>query len=306
MPEFRKLAEDVYAFLQPPLVWYSSSGVIVGDKDVIVVDSLTNAVMTRALRDCIRKITGKPIAFLINTHEHADHVYTNHMFPEATSIASHRGREQTRTNAEMQSQHHELFRKFFPEVDLEGGRYTPQDMGFSGSLILYQGRREVRVLELGVGHSASDVVIYLPSEKIVFCGDVFVNGMPPMPGEGHVTETIANYKAIEALGADIYVAGHGQPGALAEVRGQRQQLELLFQHASECFAKGMDYDTARQDFASDEVAMDFQRLALLASYWEFMGRRPSTTEPESQNHMALLRCIADEAERLFAPGHAML
>ena len=33
MSEFRKLAKDVYAFLQPPLVWYSSAGVIIGDKD---------------------------------------------------------------------------------------------------------------------------------------------------------------------------------------------------------------------------------------------------------------------------------
>ena len=46
MPEFRQLAKDVYAFLQPPLICYSSAGVIVGDREVIVVDSLTNAAMT--------------------------------------------------------------------------------------------------------------------------------------------------------------------------------------------------------------------------------------------------------------------
>ncbi len=43
MTEFRRLTEDVYAFLQPPLIWYSSAGVIIDDRDVIVVDSLTNA-----------------------------------------------------------------------------------------------------------------------------------------------------------------------------------------------------------------------------------------------------------------------
>jgi hypothetical protein len=45
--------------------------------------------------------------------------------------------------------------------------YTLQDMSFSGSLSFYQGEREVRVLELGVGHSESDVVVHLPGEKIV-------------------------------------------------------------------------------------------------------------------------------------------
>jgi hypothetical protein len=49
----------------------------------------------------------------------------------------------------------------------------------------------------------------------------------------------ANYKAIEALEAEIYVAGHGDPGTLADVRAQRTQLESQFQHARECFERGM-------------------------------------------------------------------
>src|SRR5512136_887732 len=235
MPEFRKLAKDVYAFLQPPLVWYSSAGVIVGDRDVIVVDSLTNAAITQSLLTEIDRVTDKPIRFLINTHSHADHVYTNHLFPEATVISTHRGREETEANRKVQGKHDALFARLFSDVDFAGGRYTVQDMSFSGSLSFYQGEREVRVLELGVGHSESDVVVHLPGEKIVFCGDVFMNGMPPMPGEGHVTQTIAHYKAIEALEAEIYVAGHGYPGTLADVHAQRTQLEGQFRRARECF-----------------------------------------------------------------------
>jgi hypothetical protein len=67
MPEFRKLVKDVYAFLQPPLICCSSAGVIVGDRDVIVVDSLTNAAMTESLKTEIRRVTDNPIRFLINT-----------------------------------------------------------------------------------------------------------------------------------------------------------------------------------------------------------------------------------------------
>ncbi len=215
MPEFRQLGTDVYAFLQPPLIWYSSAGVIIGDRDVIVVDSLTNAVMTESLRAEIRRVADKPIRFLINTHSHVDHVYTNHLFPEATVISTHRAWEETKANRAVQGKHDALFAKLFPDVDLRGGRYTLQDLSFSGSLTLYQGAREVRVLDLGVGHSESDVVVHLPGEQIVFCGDVFLNGLSPLPGEGHVTQTIAHYRALEALDAEIYVAGHGEPGTLA-------------------------------------------------------------------------------------------
>jgi len=174
-----------------------------------------------------------------------------------------------------------------------------QDMSFSGSLSLYQGEREIRVLELGVGHSESDVVVHLPGEKIVFCGDVFLNGLPPLPGEGYVTQTIANYKAIEALKAEIYVAGHGDPGTLADVRAQRTQLESQFQHARKCFEQGMSYDGVLKDFAKDDIPLDFQRLIILASYCEFTGKRPESTDPASQNHMTLLQSIATEAKLLL-------
>jgi glyoxylase-like metal-dependent hydrolase (beta-lactamase superfamily II) len=299
MPEFRKIAKDIYAFLQPPLVWYSSAGVVIGDRDVIVVDSLTNATLTQSLLAEIRRVTDKPIRFLINTHAHADHVYTNHFFPQATVISTDRCREQTRANQKVQGGHDTLFTKLFPDVDFRGGRYTLQDMSFSGSLTFYQGDREVRVLELGPGHSESDVVVHLPGEKIVFCGDLFLNGVPPLPGEGHVTRTIANYKTIEALEAEIYVAGHGDPGTLADLRAQRIQLEGQFQRAREYFELGMSYDTALQAFAGDDIPLDFQRLIILASYWEFSGKRPETTDPRSQNHLNLLQGIATEAKLLL-------
>ncbi len=295
MPEFRKLAKDVYVFLQPPLIWYSSAGVIVGDRDVIVVDSLTNAAMTQSLLAEIRRTTDEPVRFLINTHSHVDHVYTNHLFPEATVISTHQGREHTKANQKAQGQHDALFSRLFPDVDFRGGRYTLQDMTFSGSLAFYQGEREVRVLELGVGHSESDVVVHLPGEKIVFCGDLFMNVMTPLPGRGHVTQTIANYKAIEALEADIYVAGHGDPGTLADVRAQRTGLESQFQQARQCFERGMSYDAALQAVAGDGAPLDSQRLMILYSYCEFTGALPESGDPARQNHMTLLQGIAGEA-----------
>lgn len=297
MAELRKLAHDVYVFLQPALVWYSSAGVIIGEREVILVDSLTNAVMTEHLLAELARVTDKPIRYLINTHEHADHVYTNHLFPQATAIVSHRGRAQTQANQRVQGEHTALFTKYFADVDFSGGGYTPQAMSFGGSLCLYQGEREVRVLELGPGHSESDVVVHLPAEKIVFCGDVFVNGMPPLPGEGRVTQTIANYRAIEALEADLYVAGHGEPGTLADVRAQRIQLEGHFAHARDCFEQGLSYDEALQVSADDPMPVDFRRLIILASYWEFTGQRPASADPASQNHLTLIQGIANEAKR---------
>ncbi|PWB68147.1 MAG: hypothetical protein C3F15_16955 [Holophagae bacterium] len=298
-----ELAEGVHVYLQPPLICYSTAGVIVGERDVIVIDSLANAVMTEHLLAEIRRLTDKPVRFLINTHSHFDHVYTNHLFPEATVIASHRGREETKANRRAQTKHDTLFAELFPDVDLTGGRYTGQDASFSGSLSLHQGSREVRLIELGVGHSESDVAVHLPDEGIVFCGDIFLNGLPPLPLEGHVTQTIANIRSLETLDAEIYVAGHGDPGTLDDVRAQRIQLERQFQRARRCFEQGMSYDTALQALAGDDVPVAFQRPVVLASYCELAGRRPETADPVSRSHMTVLQGIAAEARLLLARDH---
>ncbi len=304
MAELRQLASGVHAFLQPPLICYSSAGVIVGERDVIVVDSLTNAAMTERLRDGIRHLTDRPVRFLVNTHSHFDHVYTNHLFPEATTIASHRGRAETRANRAAQGRHDALFARLFPDVDLAGGRYTPQDLGFGGSLTLWQGEREVRILELGVGHSESDVVVHLPAERVVFCGDVFLSGLPPLPLEGHVTDTIANLRALEDLAAEVYVAGHGDPGTLADVRAQRERLERRLLLARELFDRGLSYDEALRVFAEGGTPVDFERLVVLASYCELAGCRPATGETASQSHMAVLEAVAREARLLLGRGRS--
>jgi len=57
----------------------------------------------------------------------------------------------------------------------------------------------------------------------------------------------------------------------------------------------MSYDAALQAFADDAIPLDFQRMIILASYWEFTGKRPETTDSASQTHMTMLQSIAAEA-----------
>ena len=95
------------------------------------------------------------------------------------------------------------------------------------------------------------------------------------------------------------MAGHGDPGTLADVHAQRILLESQFQHARECFERGISYDAALQALAGDGIPLDFQRLIILASFWEFSGKRPESADPASQNHMTLLQGITTEAKLLL-------
>ena len=302
MYEFKELAKNAYAFVQPALVWHSTAGVIVGDRDVTVVDSLTNEAMTRSLLEEIRKVTDKPVRLLINTHSHADHVYTNHLFPSATVVSSQRGREKTREFQLNQALHQEAFARLFPDMDFSGGRYTLQDMTFTGALSIYRNERELRVIELGPGHSESDVVIHLPKEGIVFCGDLFMNGLPPMPSEGHATATITKIRRLEELGADIYVAGHGNPGTRMDVGEQRALLESMIRRSRQCFERGLSYDEAMETFDGDTLPVEFARPSVLSGYCEWAGRMPESRNQVNTNHMQVLSSVARRAKQLLRGG----
>ena len=60
----------------------------------------------------------------------------------------------------------------------------------------------------------------------------------------------------------------------------------------------MSHDAATQTFADDGIPMDFQRMIILSSYCEFMGKRTERTDP-SQNHMTILQAIATETKLLL-------
>jgi glyoxylase-like metal-dependent hydrolase (beta-lactamase superfamily II) len=297
MHEFRCLSEGVYAFLQPALVWYSNAGVISGKSATIVIDSLTNRAMTDSFIKEITKVTSQPVRLLVNTHSHADHVYTNHLFPSATVIASRAGREKTAEFLNRQALHDEVFASLFPSMDFSEGRYSLQDMTFSGTLTIFSGEKEIRIIELGPGHSESDVVVHLPAEKIVFCGDVFMNGLPPMPAEGHVSGTIGNLKKLEALQAEIYVAGHGNPGTLSELTAHRILLESLAGRARQCFDNGLSYDEAMETFRHGTLPIEFARPVVLSGYCEWGGKIPVAGNPADTEHMRVMQAVASEAIR---------
>ncbi len=61
----------------------------------------------------------------------------------------------------------------------------------------------------------------------------------------------------------------------------------------------MGYDATLQAFAEDGIPLDFQRMIILASYCEFTGKLPESTDPASQNHLTLLQGIATEAKLLL-------
>jgi len=239
-----KVADGVYCAVASGVPYFvSNSVVILGDDSVAVVDSGPGPNEARVLMAAIRKVTDLPVRTLIDTHFHFDHAFGNEAFDgavvvghDATSAmlgsdalqkrtaagfvaglpaqiekaradAAKEDDEQKRKAALERAESLEAYRK-----ELASFRPTPPTMTFGDSLTLRLGVREIRLLHLGRGHTAGDVVVFLPKERIVCTGDLF-NGYIGYMGDAYVDEWAETLGRLEALDFETVIPGHGVPFA---------------------------------------------------------------------------------------------
>jgi len=236
-----QLAGGVYAIEHEP---NGNTTVIIGDRQVFVVDSCFLPSAAREDISQIRKWTDKPVSFVLNTHFHNDHNLGNRIymdaFPAVTIIAQVEtkkdmdmfgpgslSREQ-RTNSvilQMLSSGKGPDGKALSEddkkqlkdalVQQEAVIAELKDLKFQSATLIFEhdfsidlGNREVQVKYLGRGNTTGDAVVYLPKEKVLITGDLVVEPIPYFY-DGYPVEWVQTLQDLAALDADSIVPGHG-------------------------------------------------------------------------------------------------
>lgn len=239
---FNKITEGVYhAVGTGSLVVMSNATIIEGERDVLVVDSQVSPGGAWALRDELKAITTKPIRWVVNSHYHFDHSHGNQIYgPEVQIIGHEFARQQMVAGKSQDSPAREFYVGGVPaaikgleqrlaaatdektratiqnQLDIQRNHLegtnavkpTPPTLTLTQTMTLHLGAREVRIMFLGRGHTAGDVVVYLPKERIVATGDLLVNGTSYM-GDAFVPEWIDTIAALKKLDLGTVLPGHG-------------------------------------------------------------------------------------------------
>lgn len=276
----KQLAPNIYAYIQSKATWYwSNAGFIVGKDYVVVVDSLATVGLTQTFKDEIRKVTDKPVRYLINTHHHGDHTYGNHVFAGATIISHDYCRHEIAAAGIMDPN---LLNSIFPEFDFQGIAATPAHITFDKHLTLHADGREIRLVHFGPGHTAGDIVVYLPQEGIIFASDFIFLYSTPLGMEGSFAGWLKNLEAMVNLGAQTYVPGHGPVCGVEGLNLCRDYLVLVRREAKKRFDKGMSVDQAAKDIDLRQFKQwpNHERILLnLERLWrEFRGEDPTTSK----------------------------
>ena len=214
LADLTKLADNVYAYVgvtdaSPAHSFAANAGIIIGRDGVLVVDTLISAKEGERFLADIRKVTTKPIKFVVNTHTHLDHALGNCVFAKvgATVISQEADR------ASLAAQGEDLIKN--------AGAYglTPQDMAgteivvptvaFSDQMLINLGDEDVRLIRTGPSHTAGSLVVYLPKEKLLFSGDILFTDFHPFLADGDFSGWSATIDKLLTMDIDRIVPGHG-------------------------------------------------------------------------------------------------
>jgi cyclase len=201
-----------------------NNGWIMFEDYVLVIDANFPA-GARLIISKIRALTDKPIRFAFDTHHHGDHAYGNQIFVENGGVpVAHTGVIQEMKQYETGYYGHEPGRwesAMKERADLKTTKLKPPSVLFSKDLIFDDGKHRVELMHLGVAHTHGDAVAWLPKERILFTGDMCVNGPYNFVGDGDVGKWIATLDAAKKLDAKIVCTGHG-PRSVATVLDDQQ------------------------------------------------------------------------------------
>ena len=172
----------------------------------------------------------------------------------------------------------EFFLRCFGRFDFEGIEPAPPTETFGGELELQVGDREVRLLEVGPAHTSGDTMAWLPSERVLFTGDILFNGAHPIAWAGPVSNWVAACERIETLAPESIVPGHGPLASLGDVAELKAYLLYLYEQAHSAHAEGLTPLQAARRMELDRWADwgEHERLVVNVAtiYGELSGEGP--------------------------------
>src|SRR3954469_1474276 len=275
-PQLQRIADGVQAWIQPVGTWgESNAGLIAGDGESLLVDTLWDEALTQRMLGAMAEITAvAPIRTVVNTHSDGDHWGGNAVAPDDAELVT----SEASLAIMRQSDPAEFvrFKKLAGALArLPGragafGRYTREMLGpfrfeevtlrpatraFSGEERLDVGGREVRLIQVGPAHTPGDLVVFVPDARVVFAADVLFVGGTPVMWAGPVARWQAALETLLDLEADVYVPGHGPVSGRAEIEALGAYWAWLQPAVEERQRRGTSpWEIARELVKTDEFA----------------------------------------------------
>ena len=242
---WEKLSDNAYAYTAEG---DPNTGVIIGDDGCMIIDATATPVAAQGVIAKVREITDKPIKYVVLTHYHAVRVLGASGYKDEglEQIIASRDTYDLIVERGQQDMDSEIgrFPRLFQAVESVPGLTWPT-ITFEGEMALWLGQLEVRIKQVGRGHTKGDTIVYLPSQNICFSGDLVEADAACYTGDAYLADWPATLDALAAMNFDKLVPGRGAalltPDAVKKgLAYTRDFVSTLYTSAQEAVAQGMD------------------------------------------------------------------
>jgi glyoxylase-like metal-dependent hydrolase (beta-lactamase superfamily II) len=239
----KQIASDLYFFFD-----FNGSNTVflVTDEGVLLIDARTHPRDGQDLLDRIRKITDKPVKWVINSHFHGDHHFGNAPFKAAgaTFVAQ---KETARIMQQVQPK--EMARRIdgFKRRGLDPNevKLILPDVTFDNQMTIRLGGRDVRLMYFGPGQQAGDTFVLFPHARALFTPGAFgKRSMPNMAFTTSVDNWIKLLDQVAEMDVDKILPAHGDVAARADVKELSAMLADEYATVKQAVEKGLNVDEA--------------------------------------------------------------
>ncbi|KAF1023075.1 MAG: Metallo-beta-lactamase type 2 [Paracidovorax wautersii] len=245
-PSFTQLSENAWAYTAEG---DPNTGVFIGDDAVMVVDTLATPAMAQDLIARIRGVTDKPIKYVVLSHYHAVRVLGASAYARegAQQVIASRDTYDLIVERGEQDKASEIgrFPRLFRNVESVPAGLTWPTLTFSGQMSIWLGRVEVKLAQIGRGHTKGDTIAYIEDQKVCFAGDLVEYESTAYAGDCYFKDWPATLDRLAAFGFDKLVPGRGDAlqgrQQVAEaIAGTRAFVSDLYTQVNSGVARGLD------------------------------------------------------------------
>lgn len=246
--EFKKISENLYEIRGGR---GANGGAYIGGDGVLLIDSKMDEASVNQVLAEVKKLTEKPIKYVVNTHSDGDHVSGNRYFPAGTTFVAH-------VNCRK-----EFFVSRRPDTpsqwsDPKMSAFLPS-ITFRDKTDLYLGDKKVELWYFGVGHTTGDTVVYFPEEKTAFVGDQLFLGRTPLIHAykgGNSFENVKTLtKMLDTLDAERFCSGHSDPVDREGLKAYITTLKQRQEKVENAVKSGKSLEATQAEFGADEARL---------------------------------------------------
>jgi cyclase len=242
-----KIADNVYSYVgakeaSPANSFAANAGIVIGRDGILVVDTLISAKEGERFLADIRKISNKPIRYVVNTHAHLDHAFGNCVFAKQGAIViSHEADRRMLEKVGEATLKNSANYGLKPE-DMVGTEIVYPTITFSERMTIDLGGETVELLRVAPSHTEGSVIVYLPAKKLFFSGDILFTDFHPYLADGDIPGWTRTLDALIAMDVERIIPGHGPLSTRKDLKEMKEYLLLFDAKARELAAGSLDAD----------------------------------------------------------------